>query len=454
MTDDLPIVWDSVPLELVGMPSTSNVDPSKFPNEIFELYSVPSYANNKPEIVTGAEIRSTKQSVEIGDVLLCKIAPHLNRVWIVRELHNYRRIASSEWIVIRSKIATSDYLRYALTEPKFRSAFMATSSGVGGSLIRARPRAVAKILIPLPPINEQRRIVEKLDRIFDRLRRVRDELSHIKKLIDRYRQSVLTAAFHGDLTADFRADLIQQKTTNDLSMSNNLPISWTIAEIRAVVEKYQTIDPKKFPENSFTYVDIGSIDNRTQVITEPKTFLGKDAPSRARRIIKYEDTLFSTVRTYLKNIALVPKELDGCLTSTGICILRPSDQVNPLYLFNWVRSDQFVKSMSVVMDGTMYPAVNDSDVYSGKIPLPPLEEQKEIVRRIEERFAKIEKIEQEYQKAVKLCDRLEQATLAKAFRGELVPQDPNDEPASVLLERIRAERAMLTQPRKKSPLRK
>jgi type I restriction enzyme S subunit len=99
MTEDLPIVWDSVPLELVGMPSTSNVDPSKFPNEIFELYSVPSYANNKPEIVTGAEIRSTKQSVEIGDVLLCKIAPHLNRGWIVRELHNYRRIASSEWIV-------------------------------------------------------------------------------------------------------------------------------------------------------------------------------------------------------------------------------------------------------------------------------------------------------------------------------------------------------------------
>ena len=72
--------------------------------------------------------------------------------------------------------------------------------------------------------------------------------------------------------------------------------------------------------------------------------------------------------------------------------------------------------------------------------VPPLEEQKEIVRRIEKMFAKIDKMEEEYQKAVKLCDRLEQATLAKAFRGELVPQDPDDEPASVLLEQVKREK--------------
>jgi type I restriction enzyme S subunit len=84
--------------------------------------------------------------------------------------------------------------------------------------------------------------------------------------------------------------------------------------------------------------------------------------------------------------------------------------------------------------------INSQELQSLIFNIPSLEEQKEIVRRVEERFAKIDKIEQEYQKAVKLCTRLEQATLAKAFRGELVPQDPNDEPASVLLEQIRAER--------------
>ena len=80
--------------------------------------------------------------------------------------------------------------------------------------------------------------------------------------------------------------------------------------------------------------------------------------------------------------------------------------------------------------------------------LPPLEEQKEIIRRVEKMFEKIDMMEQEYQKAAKLCDRLEQATLAKAFRGELVPQDPDDEPASVLLEQVKREKQV--QPKGKS----
>ncbi|MFM7889006.1 MAG: restriction endonuclease subunit S, partial [Pseudanabaena sp.] len=93
MSDDLPMGWVNLTLELVGMPSTPNVDPSKFPNEVFELYSVPAYSNDEPEILPSSEIHSTKQAVETGDILLCKIVPHLNRVWIVKELSQHRQIA-------------------------------------------------------------------------------------------------------------------------------------------------------------------------------------------------------------------------------------------------------------------------------------------------------------------------------------------------------------------------
>src|SRR5580704_16179125 len=97
---------------------------------------------------------------------------------------------------------------------------------------------------------------------------------------------------------------------------NELPGHWKTVRIRDVIIPFETVDPTKTPDATFTYVDIGSIDNRTQSIGQPKLILGKDAPSRARRRIHCNDVLFSTVRTYLKNIAVVPEDLDGAVTST------------------------------------------------------------------------------------------------------------------------------------------
>lgn len=200
---------------------------------------------------------------------------------------------------------------------------------------------------------------------------------------------------------------------------NDLPRGWVLAEIRDVVQTFKTTDPCKFFDDTFTYIDIGAIDNQKNVISEPKTFLGKDAPSRAKRIVMQGDTLFSTVRTYLKNIALVPQELDGALTSTGICILRPHNFIEPLYLFNWVKADEFVYSMSKAMDGTMYPAVTDDDVYSGYIPLPPLGEQGRIVEKLDELLGRSRRAREELQHIPKLIQRYKQAILTAAFRGDL-----------------------------------
>jgi type I restriction enzyme, S subunit len=164
---------------------------------------------------------------------------------------------------------------------------------------------------------------------------------------------------------------------------SELPEGWAEATLRDAVDVYETIDPKTSPNKLFSYVDIGAIDNSVQRITAPKEFLGRDAPSRARRVIKTNDVLFSTVRTYLKNVAQVQQELDGQLTSTGICVLRANEAVDPGYLFRWVGSAAFIDEISQAQDGTMYPAVKDDDVLSGPIPLPPLAEQERIVRKLD-----------------------------------------------------------------------
>jgi type I restriction enzyme S subunit len=169
---------------------------------------------------------------------------------------------------------------------------------------------------------------------------------------------------------------------------SDLSNGWCETLIADVIEPFSLADPTKTPEKIFKYVDIGSIDNNSQTIASPKVIQGANAPSRARRVINTGDTLFSTVRTYLRNIALVPEELDGQLTSTGIAVLRPSKAIHPKYLFKWVSSDQFVDNVSVAQDGTMYPAVSDRDVFDAIILVPPLPEQHRIVTQIDRLSAK------------------------------------------------------------------
>jgi len=223
-----------------------------------------------------------------------------------------------------------------------------------------------------------------------------------------------------------------------------LPEGWELVSIKDVTLPYTTTQPTKEPEKKFLYIDIGSIDNTCQTITDPKTFLGKDAPSRARRVVRRDDVLFSTVRTYLKNIARVPADLDGVLTSTGIAILRAAPCLSSDFLFHWVTSDKFIEKISSTMDGTLYPAVTDSDVASAKILIPPLNEQKRIVAKIEELRDRHQAAKQALEAVPKLCDRFRQSVLAAAFRGDLTAdwreENPDVEPASVLLERIRSDR--------------
>lgn len=154
------------------MPSRiPTINPGAFPDEQFTLWSIPSYDAGKPEHVVGRDVGSSKKAVQDGDVLLSKIVPHIRRAWKVSVSNGHRQIASSEWITFRHGAFLSDYIRYFLLTDQFHRQFMDTVAGVGGSLLRAQPKSVAKIGIPLPPLDEQRRIVGLLDRAAEIRRR-------------------------------------------------------------------------------------------------------------------------------------------------------------------------------------------------------------------------------------------------------------------------------------------
>jgi type I restriction enzyme S subunit len=160
-----------LPLGELMAQRVQSVDPSKFRDEQFTLWSIPSFDAGQPQTAIGAEIGSTKKLVQDGDILLSKIVPHIRRAWLVRPKDANRQIASSEWIVFRDQRFLPDFIRHFLLSDGFHNQFMGTVAGVGGSLLRAQPKEVAKIDIPLPPLDEQRRIVGLLDRAAEIRRR-------------------------------------------------------------------------------------------------------------------------------------------------------------------------------------------------------------------------------------------------------------------------------------------
>ena len=173
-----------------------SIDPAKFRGETFELWSIPAFDEGKPEILLGSDIGSSKKRVEPNDVLLSRIVPHIRRSWIVKEnKQGYRQIASSEWITFRSPRFYPTYLRHFLISNIFHAKFIQTVAGVGGSLLRARPEGIREIEIPLPPLDEQKRIAAILDQV-DTLRRLR------QRAIDRLNElgGAIFYEMFGDLT--------------------------------------------------------------------------------------------------------------------------------------------------------------------------------------------------------------------------------------------------------------
>ncbi|MFM7885299.1 MAG: restriction endonuclease subunit S, partial [Pseudanabaena sp.] len=339
----------------------------------------------------------------------------------------------------------------ALTDSTFRSAFMATSSGVGGSLMRARPKAVAQIPIPIAPLNEQRRIVDKLDRIGDRQRSARNELNHIPKLIARYKQAVLAAACSGKLTEDWREKkglpkscVLRLTLTQPYERRFFAPEHW---QNYCLGEVCNFIGGSQPPKSDFSYTpQTGYI--RLIQIRDYKSddFLTYVPIKSVRRFCNANDVM---IGRYGPPIFQILRGLEGAY-NVALMKAEPALQdVDLDFIFYFLQDPDLFKYIEIGSDRTAgQSGVNKNHLEKYPAFIPPLEEQKEIVQRVEKMFAKIGKMEEEYQKAVKLCDRLEQATLAKAFRGELVAQDPDDEPASVLLEQVKREKQV--QPKGKS----
>ena len=144
---------------------SETINPASYPGTIFEVYSVPSFESGSPEYLSGEEIGSTKQVVQKDDVLICKINPRINRVWVVANESDKKSIASSEWIVLRNREYNPEFLGWYFRSAKFKMLMISEVTGIGGSLTRAQPKRVAGYPVPLLNRSKQNEIVQRLNAI-------------------------------------------------------------------------------------------------------------------------------------------------------------------------------------------------------------------------------------------------------------------------------------------------
>lgn len=204
---------------------------------------------------------------------------------------------------------------------------------------------------------------------------------------------------------------------------SELPPGWARATIAQVTQTVDTVNPKVDPESEFTYVDIGSIDNSVQIIAAPKVLHGAEAPSRARQLLRSGDTVFSTVRTYLRNIGYVEASLDGAVGSTGFVVLRPASGINSRYLYYHSLTNSFVDGLTADMRGTSYPAVVDSQVREMPIAIAPTAEQERIVAAVEEQFSRLDAGMSALMRIRRNIKRMRGAVLQAAVTGRFSVKD-------------------------------
>lgn len=165
--------------------------------------------------------------------------------------------------------------------------------------------------------------------------------------------------------------------------------AWQTATLGEILQKTETVDPFKSPDVEFEYIDVSSVSNQTYRIEETQRLKGRDAPSRARRLIRAGDVLFATVRPTLRRIAIVPDDFDNQICSTGYFVLRPKPAVGHRFVFYYLQTERFMAGMEALQKGASYPAVTDGEVRSQEITFPPLRDQKRIVGILDEAFAGI-----------------------------------------------------------------
>ena len=376
--------------------------------------------------------------VREDDILFC-LRGSLGKVGLVKGIEK-GAIASSLVIVRPIAQAHPRFLLYFLRSPLANKEIDKHNNGSAQPNLASK--SLAKFVVPVAPIEEQKRIAEKLDTVLTRVDAVNTRLARVAPLLKRFRQSVFAAATSGRLTEDWR-------TANNVKPASDAVAGtpFCATQMANILSKARTplktgpfgtlLSKSEHVENGIDVVGIENID-RGLFRAGSKIHV---TPEKALELSAYDlmpgDVIISRSGT-VGEVCVVPAGLGELRFSTNIIrVVLNEEIIKPGYfVFLFLGCTQVLEQVDDLCKGSTRIFLNQTILNAISYPVPILEEQTEIVRRVETLFAFADRLEARLAQAQTAATRLTPALLAKAFRGELVPQDPNDEPAAELLRRL------------------
>ena len=310
------------------------------------------------------------------------------------------------------------------------------SKGTGTTFEAITGNQLRTFKIPLPPLQEQRRIVTKLETLFAQLDAAVDSLKQARTQLQRYRRSILKAAFEGELTREWRerhsAELepMSVSETSALDSAPELPDGWLWTKLEEISEVILGQSPP-----SSTY----NTDGKGFPFYQGKLEFGKLYPTPRKwctdpKKIAEKGDVFISIRAPVGPTNLCPEK---SAVGRGLAVIRSLHGIQPFFILYLMR--RFENEIASEGTGTTFNAITGNQLKTFEIPLPPLLEQKQIVSELERYLSIVDEVEATIASELARAERLRQTILKQAFSGKLVPQDPNHEPVEVLLRRIKLE---------------
>jgi type I restriction enzyme S subunit len=441
---ELPYGWAAAPIEELRAPELNSITDGPYGSSlktdhyrangarVIRLGNIGSreFLNGDAAYISEDHFRSlAKHRVMGGDILVAALGDPVGRACLAPRDVGSALVKADCFRVRLSPELSPRLLMLWLNSDYARTAFAKAAHGLGR--VRINLSDLRTILVPIPPRPEQERIVTKFDRLSAGCRRARDHLDHIPRLVKNYKQSLLAAAFRGNVTREWRAFISRTGSWE----------STTIGRVLTDV-RYGTAKKCRYDGGAVGVLRIPNVQQGRVTLEDVKS---GDFNESELETLRLEDGDILVIRSngsldLVGRSAIVHQAAVGMLFA-GYLIRFRLDRglADPRFIQLYLQTaevrtllERLAKSTSGVHN------INSTQLKGLALMRPDVDEQREIVRRVESAFAWIDRLATETTSARKLIDDLDQAILAKAFRGELTPQDPNDEPASVLLERIRA----------------